>query len=60
MPYVHGYTSRETKRLHEQALILEDLLHSDTIFKAGSDVLEAGCGVVGQTQILCCVIQDLN
>ena len=53
MPYVHGYTSRETRRLLEQALILEDLLHSDTSYEAGSHVLEAGCGVGGQTQILC-------
>jgi len=53
MPYVHGYTPGETRRLLEQALILEDLLHSDTIYATGSSVLEAGCGVGGQTQILC-------
>jgi SAM-dependent methyltransferase len=53
MAYVHGYTSRETRRLLEQALILEDLLHSDTAYPGGSKVLEAGCGVGGQTQILC-------
>lgn len=53
MSYVHGYTSRETRRLLEQALILEDLLHSDTVYLPGTKVLEAGCGVGGQTQILC-------
>ncbi len=53
MPYVHGYTSRETRRLLEQALILEKLLHSDTVYLPGTRVLEAGCGVGGQTQILC-------
>ena len=53
MTYVHGYTERETQRLLEQALILEDLLHSDTVYKDGEKVLEAGCGVGGQTQILC-------
>ncbi|MCK4751636.1 MAG: methyltransferase domain-containing protein [Bacteroidales bacterium] len=53
MTYIHGYTKRETQRLLEQALILEDLLHSDTVFKDGENVLEAGCGVGGQTQILC-------
>ncbi|MFC2111994.1 class I SAM-dependent methyltransferase [Bacteroidota bacterium] len=53
MPYVHGYSARETQRLLEQSLILEDLLHSDTVYGNGSRVLEAGCGVGGQTQILC-------
>ena len=53
MSYVHGYTSRETRRLLEQALILEELLHSGTSYPSGTSVLEAGCGVGGQTQILC-------
>ncbi|HEC43095.1 MAG TPA: methyltransferase domain-containing protein [Bacteroides sp.] len=53
MAYVHGYSVRETRRLLEQSLILEDLLHSDTIYESGTRVLEAGCGVGGQTQILC-------
>ena len=50
--YVHGYSPRETQRLQEQSGILEELLHSDTYYPAGSKVLEAGCGVGGQTVIL--------
>ncbi len=50
--YVHGYSPRETQRLQEQALILEELLHSGTTFPAGSKVLESGCGVGGQTALL--------
>ncbi len=50
--YVHGYSPRETQRLQEQSGILEELLHSDTFYSAGSKVLEAGCGVGGQTVIL--------
>ncbi|MBT4513285.1 MAG: methyltransferase domain-containing protein, partial [Chloroflexi bacterium] len=50
--YVHGYTPRETQRLQEQSGILEELLHSDTCYSAGHKVLEAGCGVGGQTVIL--------
>ena len=50
--YVHGYSPRETQRLQEQSQILEELLHSDTFYPAGSKVLEAGCGVGGQTVIL--------
>ncbi len=47
--YVHGYDSRENKRLLDQAGSLADLLHGDTSYPAGSLVLEAGCGVGAQT-----------
>jgi ubiquinone/menaquinone biosynthesis C-methylase UbiE len=50
--YVHGYDSRESIRLQDQASTLDALLHSDTSFPAGSRVLEAGCGVGAQTSIL--------
>ena len=52
MAYVHGYSQRETQRLYEQAEILEDILHTGTAFPAGARVLEAGCGVGGQTRLL--------
>jgi SAM-dependent methyltransferase len=52
MSYVHGYSDRETQRLFEQSLILEDLLHEGTHFPSGSRVLEVGCGVGAQTSIL--------
>lgn len=47
--YVHGYDGRENERLQDQAGTLVDLLHSDTRYPAGSQVLEAGCGVGAQT-----------
>ena len=50
--YVHGYDRRENIRLQDQALTLVELLHSDTIYPAGSKVLEAGCGVGAQTVTL--------
>ena len=50
--YVHGYNQRENVRLQDQATTLADLLHSDTVFPAGSRVLEAGCGVGAQTVTL--------
>jgi SAM-dependent methyltransferase len=49
MKYVHGYNLRENIRLQDQATTLVELLHSDTCFPAGSNVLEAGCGVGAQT-----------
>ena len=50
--YVHGYDSRENRRLQDQANTLVELLHFDTAYQAGSLVLEAGCGVGAQTVTL--------
>ncbi len=50
--YVHGYTARESMRLVDQATTLADILHSGTVYPAGSNVLEAGCGVGAQTVVL--------
>lgn len=47
--YVHGYDQRENIRLQDQASTLVELLHSDTLYPAGSKVLEAGCGIGAQT-----------
>jgi SAM-dependent methyltransferase len=51
-PYVHGYSPRESERLADQAETLTGLLHNDTRYPAGSQVLEAGCGIGAQTVIL--------
>ncbi len=50
--YVHGYSVRESERLADQASTLTELLHADSIFPAGAQVLEAGCGVGSQTVII--------
>ena len=52
MDYVHGYSEREKVRLYDQANTLDELLHGDTRYPAGSRVLEAGCGTGAQTVIL--------
>ncbi|BEQ16386.1 methyltransferase domain-containing protein [Desulfoferula mesophila] len=51
-PYVHGYTTREARRLGDQAGTLAELLHEGTRYPAGAKVLEAGCGVGSQTRFL--------
>jgi len=51
-PYVHGYHPKENTRLRDQAGALADLLHADTVYPPGSQVLEAGCGVGAQTLTL--------
>jgi SAM-dependent methyltransferase len=50
--YVHGYSERESERLSDQAQTLTALLHDDTRYPEGSQVLEAGCGIGAQTVIL--------
>jgi len=50
--YVHGYSEREAERLRDQAGTVRDLLHHDTRYPAGCEVLEAGCGVGAQTVTL--------
>ncbi len=50
--YVHGYSERETQRLHDQANSVRALFHHDTRYPAGSTVLEVGCGVGAQTVAL--------
>lgn len=47
--YVHGYNQKENTRLQDQASTLVELLHADTSYPAGSQVLEAGCGIGAQT-----------
>lgn len=50
--YVHGYDSRESRRLQDQADTLVELFHFDTSYPPKSRVLEAGCGVGAQTVTL--------
>lgn len=50
--YVHGYSDKESQRLHDQADTLDELLHYDSIFPKKSKILEAGCGVGSQTKII--------
>ncbi|MBI4471765.1 MAG: class I SAM-dependent methyltransferase, partial [Acidobacteria bacterium] len=50
--YVHGYDSRESARLRDQAGSVLELLHSDTAYPAGNTVLEVGCGTGAQTETL--------
>ncbi|QGY42355.1 methyltransferase domain-containing protein [Maribellus comscasis] len=50
--YVHGYSPREALRLNDQANMLDEIIHNDSLFAKDSFVLEAGCGVGAQTKII--------
>ena len=50
--YVHGYSDIEANRLNDQADSLAELIHHDSIWKDGSLILEAGCGVGAQTKTI--------
>jgi SAM-dependent methyltransferase len=52
LPYVHGYSPRESERLTDQAQTLAELLHGDETYSPDALVLEAGCGTGAQTVIL--------
>ena len=50
--YVHGYSQQEAQRLDDQATTINELLHWDSVWEEGAQVLEAGCGVGAQTKII--------
>ncbi|MFY9341397.1 MAG: methyltransferase domain-containing protein [Planctomycetota bacterium] len=50
--YLHGYTQHEQDRLYHQAAFLADAVHDRLPFRRCRNVLEVGCGVGAQTEIL--------
>jgi len=50
--YVHGYSLHEVSRLYDQASTVGEFIHWDSYWSEGSRILEAGCGVGAQTQII--------
>lgn len=50
--YVHGFTRAEQDRLHRQARFLEHRVHDRLPFWKCRQLLEVGCGVGAQTEIL--------
>ncbi len=50
--YLHGYRAEERDRLHRQARFLEPMVHDRLPFRRRKHILEVGCGVGAQTEIL--------
>ncbi len=51
-PYIHGFSSEEQSRLTRQARMFENTLFSRIDFSESKRLLEVGCGVGAQTEIL--------
>ncbi len=50
--YLHGYSKKEQFRLYRQARLLEHYIHDTVNFKNAKQLIEVGCGVGAQTDIL--------
>jgi len=50
--YLHGFTQEERARLRRQARIVEHRIHDGLRFQRAHRLLEVGCGVGAQTEIL--------
>jgi ubiquinone/menaquinone biosynthesis C-methylase UbiE len=50
--YVHGFTEAEQERLYRQARFMEHRVHVGLPFHRSRQLLEVGCGVGAQTEIL--------
>jgi ubiquinone/menaquinone biosynthesis C-methylase UbiE len=50
--YLHGFDNKEQERLHKQAEFLEYIVYSDLNLSHSKNLLEVGCGVGAQSQIL--------
>jgi ubiquinone/menaquinone biosynthesis C-methylase UbiE len=51
-PYLHGFSPEEQARLERQANFLEHIVYQDVNFSKCKNVLEVGCGVGAQSEIL--------
>ncbi|POZ62287.1 class I SAM-dependent methyltransferase [Chromobacterium alticapitis] len=59
-PYIHGFSAAEQARLVRQARFSEAMVYRDVDFSSGGRLLEVGCGVGAQTEILLRRYPELN
>jgi ubiquinone/menaquinone biosynthesis C-methylase UbiE len=58
--YLHGFTAEEQDRLRRQARFLEHKIHDKLPFRRSRRLIEVGCGVGAQTEILLRHYPDLH
>ena len=59
-PYLHGFSNEEQQRLRDQAQFNEFIIYQDIDFSSQKHILEVGCGVGAQTEILLRRFPELN
>lgn len=59
-PYLHGFSQKEQDRLRLQARFAEYSVYQDINFSSAKDILEVGCGVGAQSEILLRRFPDLK
>lgn len=59
-PYIHGFSGTEQERLRKQARFSEQIVYRDIDFTGVQHLLEVGCGVGAQTEVLLRRFPDLN
>ncbi|WP_240937282.1 class I SAM-dependent methyltransferase [Chromobacterium fluminis] len=60
LPYIHGFSAAEQARLVRQARFSESVVYRDIDFSGVGQLLEVGCGVGAQTEILLRRYPDLE
>lgn len=58
--YLHGFTTEEQQRLYKQARFLENQIYSGIDLSSVEKLLEVGCGVGAQSEILLRRFPDLH
>ena len=58
--YLHGFTAGEQSRLYRQARFLEHRVHDRLPYRRSKNLIEIGCGVGAQTEILLRHFPDLH
>lgn len=59
-PYLHGFSQEEQDRLRRQARFGEHRIYQDVNFSRAKNLLEIGCGVGAQSEILLRRFPELN
>jgi ubiquinone/menaquinone biosynthesis C-methylase UbiE len=59
-PYLHGFSQKEQDRLRQQAAFAEYTVYQDVNFSEVKDLLEVGCGVGAQSEILLRRFPNMN